>query len=515
MATTQTETRLAGVLSGEKAATKTEPVHLSFCGIATLSIGPNRGAPRNAVWTAIGKAPAGAVMSNIAHDGRPRVKPKGDDDHNTNLSPVSTSSAYTSDPRSINGSKSTEGCAQLLHLAQEITASMTNATAGSEPARLKVATAALDLAAAVRPPSDTVMSLFSNMAIVSAIRIFQHWGVFDLIPTDPTRGMNCCEIARQIDAEEGIVSRISSMLTASHILSLSSTTGELSHTPTSSLLRSTEPMAAMFDLMYTNIVQVADILPAYFDTYGKKEPVGVNYVPATVLTGEAGLGYFESLANDEERMRRFTRAMGVAVGRVPVTGLYPLEEVMMGQEDDRVLWVDVGGGGGHVLRRFRESYSVLRKGRCVVIDLGGVVEEGRAAVEKDEVMRGVEWVEGDFMREVPVKGARFYYLRHILRDYSDPVATLILQNVARAMDRDSRVLVSEQINPDGVGITGRSMPLYAAFKDYSMLAIGGKERSLDQFERIGTEAGLKVEAVYRDNKGTGHGVVEFVFGELG
>lgn len=81
------------------------------------------------------------------------------------------------------------------------------------------------------------------------------------------------------------------------------------------------------------------------------------------------------------------------------------------------------------------------------------------------------------------------------------------------MGRDSRILVSEQINPDDGGTTGRPMPLYAAFKDYSMLAIGGKERSLTQFERIGKEAGLRVEAVYRDSKGTGHGVVEFVLEE--
>ncbi|CAP61106.1 uncharacterized protein PODANS_3_740 [Podospora anserina S mat+] len=511
MATTQTETRFSSLLSREKATTDEQPVHLSLCGIEVPSVGPDRGATDDDIWRTA--------------EGRVAGTPHPKDDARKIVGHIKNR---------LNGSSPSGSSSRLLKLADDITTDITDATSGSEPARLKVATAALELAAAVRPPSDAIMSLFANMSVVSAVRLFQHWGVFDMLPTSPpTQGTACCDIARQINAEEGIVcgfhplspllfliepglmtetARISTMLTSSRILSLTHN-GELCHTPTSLLLRSSEPMAAMFDLMYTNIVRVSDILPCYFDTYGKKEPVGPGHVPVTVLTGEAELGYFESVAKDEERMRGFTRAMGVASGRVPVTGVYPLGKMLDGveeEDDGRVMWVDVGGGGGHVLRRFREGCAGLRDRRCVVVDLAGVVDQGRMEAKGDELMMAVEWVEGDFMREMTVKGARFYYLRHILRDYSDPIATLILRNVARAMGRDSRILVSEQINPDGGGTTGRPMPLYAAFKDYSMLAIGGKERSLTQFERIGKEAGLRVEAVYRDSKGTGHGVVEFV-----
>src|SRR5690348_9203496 len=103
-------------------------------------------------------------------------------------------------------------------------------------------------------------------------------------------------------------------------------------------------------------------------------------------------------------------------------------------------------------------------------------------------------------------GALVYYLRHILRDYSDPVATTILSNVALAMtDPDSRVLISEQLNPD-VASMGGPLPLYAAFKDFSMLSIGGKERSLQQFAALADAAGLKVSGVFRDSA-TPHAVV--------
>jgi hypothetical protein len=104
-------------------------------------------------------------------------------------------------------------------------------------------------------------------------------------------------------------------------------------------------------------------------------------------------------------------------------------------------------------------------------------------------------------------GALIYYLRHILRDYSDPVATTILRNVAQALtDPDARVLVAEQINPDLTSQTG-PLPLYAAFKDFSMLSIGGKERSLQQFAAVADAAGLRVSGVFRDEMAS-HGFVE-------
>lgn len=106
-----------------------------------------------------------------------------------------------------------------------------------------------------------------------------------------------------------------------------------------------------------------------------------------------------------------------------------------------------------------------------------------------------------------VTGALVYYLRHILRDYSDLVSVTILRNIARAMtDPDSRILISEQLSPDMANMTG-PLPLYAAFKDFSMLSIGGKERSLKLFAELADAAGLKVSGVF-EHAVTAHAVVE-------
>lgn len=105
------------------------------------------------------------------------------------------------------------------------------------------------------------------------------------------------------------------------------------------------------------------------------------------------------------------------------------------------------------------------------------------------------------------------------------MAATILRNVAAAMggDGDSRVLVSEQLHPDLFPSPSASasseapsppLPLYAAFKDFSMLAVGGKERSLGQFAAVADAAGLRVSGVFRD-EATLHAVVELALKEGG
>ncbi|KAK4115969.1 S-adenosyl-L-methionine-dependent methyltransferase [Canariomyces notabilis] len=401
--------------------------------------------------------------------------------------------------------------------------------------RVKTATAAAELAGAVRPPPDVVMNLFATMSVVSAVRLFMHWRAFEAIPTGPGEQITYRELAKRIDAEEGLVTRVGNMLTSSSILSyhapISSSPDEsespsisVSHTPTSLLLLPRSPFSAMFSLLYTNIVHTSTILPDYFTHYGRTEPIGPAHIPTSYLAGQPELDYFTVLRRDPAATQNFMRAMAVSHARVPVVGMYPsarvAEIIAMAERQGReVVWVDVGGGAGHVLSLWRKRYPGLgrREGWCVVQDLEEVVKvaEGKAkgdaardGVANEMGLEGVRWMSMDFHSEPPVRGALIYYLRHILRDYSDPVATTILRNIALAMagDADSRVLIAEQLNPDaGDG----PLPLYAAFKDYSMLSVGGKERSREQFAAIADAAGLRVSGLYRDEEGgTLHAIVE-------
>lgn len=84
-------------------------------------------------------------------------------------------------------------------------------------------------------------------------------------------------------------------------------------------------------------------------------------------------------------------------------------------------------------------------------------------------------------------------MRRLLHDFYDPVVIKILKNTVSAMAPDSRLIVCDMLVPDRVK-AGGPMTLY--WLDFSLLAIGGKERSLGEFENIFSEVGLELVKVY-------------------
>ncbi len=75
-------------------------------------------------------------------------------------------------------------------------------------ARLKLTAAAQELFTALRPPTDHIMGLFAHLGIISAVRVFQSWKVFDTIPVDGS--ISIAELAAQVNAEEVLLSTFTS-----------------------------------------------------------------------------------------------------------------------------------------------------------------------------------------------------------------------------------------------------------------------------------------------------------------
>jgi hypothetical protein len=91
----------------------------------------------------------------------------------------------------------------------------------------------------------------------------------------------------------------------------------------------------------------------------------------------------------------------------------------------------------------------------------------------------------------------------VLHDYGDVICVRILARLAAALPRDdprARVLIMDQVMSDPPTVGN-------AAADMIMFNIGGKERSPDNFDRIVSEAGMKVVKIHR-RPGTEVGVVE-------
>jgi hypothetical protein len=87
------------------------------------------------------------------------------------------------------------------------------------------------------------------------------------------------------------------------------------------------------------------------------------------------------------------------------------------------------------------------------------------------------------------QGAKFYYLRNILHDYADAKCIAILRNLLPALTSPaSKILIDDMMLPD----TG--VHWHATSMDITMMAaLGSRERTRSEFERIVEKAGLKIQ----------------------
>lgn len=82
-------------------------------------------------------------------------------------------------------------------------------------------------------------------------------------------------------------------------------------------------------------------------------------------------------------------------------------------------------------------------------------------------------------------GAHTYWLRWCLHDYGDKTCEHILRLVATSMVEDSRLLIQEHVLQNPRSISN-------ALSDWAVLAVGGKERSLDMWHKLMGASGLKI-----------------------
>jgi hypothetical protein len=96
----------------------------------------------------------------------------------------------------------------------------------------------------------------------------------------------------------------------------------------------------------------------------------------------------------------------------------------------------------------------------------------------------------DFFQSVP-EGGDAYIMKHIIHDWDDERAALILKNIAKAMGaKRGKVILLESV------IAAGSAPDFGKFIDIEMLAFpGGRERSADEFRTLFANAGFTMTAV--------------------
>ncbi|ROW07069.1 hypothetical protein VPNG_06650 [Cytospora leucostoma] len=264
----------------------------------------------------------------------------------------------------------------------------------------------------------------------------------------------------------------------------------------------TEEIAAGHRMVGEMIVGAAHKAPKYFKEAGYRCPTDMHdglmqYAFQTKLTT------WDLFLSIPPVFRDFNTFMGNTMGaRGYWVDWFPVQERLLeGVTQDSALLVDVGAGKGHDLAAFHDRFP--HRGRLVLQDMASVLDslEGIDPV--------IERMPHDFFTEQPIKGARAYFLHHILHDWPDNKCLDILAQLKEALKPGySKLLLHEMIIPEQGAST------FYAMLDLTMMAFNaGMERTERQFEVLLGKAGFKVVKFWHAPEQGADGVVEAILSD--
>jgi hypothetical protein len=145
--------------------------------------------------------------------------------------------------------------------------------------------------------------------------------------------------------------------------------------------------------------------------------------------------------------------------------------------------VDIGGGSGWLLAGILAKYTDVSG---LLFDQPHVVKGFLDTIDTTGIRDRCAVIGGSFFDSVPAEGA-LYLMQSILHDWGDDDCVRILERTRASMTSDARLLVLERIIPaDAV------MPTPLAMLDMHMMAVlGGRERTLVEFDALFARAGLR------------------------
>lgn len=233
-------------------------------------------------------------------------------------------------------------------------------------------------------------------------------------------------------------------------------------------------------LIYHTFDNIGPILQALPEFLAETKYQDINDASKTAAQKAFNISQpiFSWISSQPKRFEPLQQTMTVQPRGAPWFSVVPFAE-QLGSFAGPDIFVDVGGGFGHQSLELLGAYPEL-KGKLILQDL-------EQTLAHRPPLNGVKTMAHDFFTEQPVKGARFYYLRHILHDWPDDKAIQVLSRIREALGPDSQVLIDEIVMPN-VGAHELSTNI-----DMIMMAcLGAIERTVNEWHVLLEAAGFRI-----------------------
>ncbi|KAH9927650.1 S-adenosyl-L-methionine-dependent methyltransferase [Fomitopsis serialis] len=367
----------------------------------------------------------------------------------------------------------------------------------------------------VAEPQHRLMEFASEYHVSRALHVAAEGRIPDILAdANPAKGLHVKEIAQQAGIEHRKLARILRCLASIHVFK---EVKELhfSNTRTSQALVDNDPLRCWLMANGSDIYTASSgLLKVLFDpvrtTSYSLHDTAFNEAHRTKSTFweflEQGEKQPDGTVNPRRRLEIFGLAM-LGGGRVhgpPLYVDYPWAALSSGTV------VDVGGGIGGMSLELAKRYPNLK---FVLQDRLPVIEKAKAVWEH-ELPEAVEskriaFMEHDFFKEQPIKGAEVYFMRNVLHDWPDSESCAILKHLYDSMGPRSRILTADQVIHSTIGsryLSSAPSPLPANYgyahklahiRDMNMMTLfNGMERSPEDLDALAQRVSLKVAKVW-------------------
>ncbi|KZT63929.1 S-adenosyl-L-methionine-dependent methyltransferase [Daedalea quercina L-15889] len=370
----------------------------------------------------------------------------------------------------------------------------------------------------VAEPQHRLMEIASEYYISRALHVAAEGRIADiLVDADPEEGLHVKEIALKTGVEQWKLARVLRSLSSIHVFK-EVKEFRFANSWTSQALVDNDPLRCW---LLTNGLEIytasEGLLRVLFDP--ARSASYSLYDTAFNEAHQTKLNFWEFFEHGEQqpdgtmKPRRGFEIFSLAMlggGRVhapPLCTDYPWATL------GAVTIVDVGGGGillGGMSLELAKRYPDLK---FVLQDRPPVIEKAKA-VWRRELPGAIEsqrivFMEHDFFKEQPVKGAEVYFMRNVLHDWPDDESCAILKHLYEAMGKQSCILTADQVIHTTLGskyLKSAPSPLPANYgyahrlahiRDMNMMTLfNGKERTPEDLDELANRVSLKVARVW-------------------
>jgi 6-hydroxytryprostatin B O-methyltransferase len=358
---------------------------------------------------------------------------------------------------------------------------------------------------AVHSPSSFMTELLVQQQQYACLHWLCHFDVLTRIPLPPS-SISYHELAKVAGVPESALRSATRMVMTMGFLCETSE-GKVSHNALSAPFVENPHLMTWMLHMVNHTVPFSRAFVKATEKYGDSEKTTETAFNVAFETDLAYFPYLKSRPDLEAEFDTYMQSQSKVHGGARVDHL--LQGFDWSSLGEGSLVVDVGGGSGTSSLVVARAFKTLR---FVVQDQAtpiGNARNQKAKTPDDEAWQRIELQEHDFFGPQPVIGADIYLLRMIIHDWPDEKAVQILQQLAKAMKPESRILIMDMVVP-----APGSGPILAEAalreKDLCMRQVfNAKERETGDWHNLvqKVDPPLRIKAIKRPD-GSQHSVVE-------